>query len=301
VFEIIAVVGPTASGKSQLGIEIAQLLTSSGRRAEIINADAMQLYRGLDIGTAKLAHSARGGVNHHLFDVVAADGEVTVADYQQLARQKASELLAAGITPIFVGGSMFYLAAALDELEFDPHDAKLREVLESELAEIGAEAMHRRLAEVDPAAAAKIPAANARKVLRALEVNQLTGRNFRADLPDPVSWRPTLWLGVSLDRAELRARIADRVGQMWQAGLLTEVGQLPRLSATAAAAIGYAQALAQLDGRLTEAEAIAETVQLTSRYARRQLSWFRRDRRIHWLPNEARLQSAEKIIGENQS
>ena len=301
MFEIIAVVGPTASGKSQLGIELASLLTNQGRPAEVINADAMQLYRGLNIGTAKLAEGERGGIAHHLIDVVSPEAEATVADYQLLARAKADELLAAGITPIFVGGSMFYLAAALDELDFDPHDDQLRATLEAELLELGPTRMHQRLATIDPAAAAKIPAANARKVLRALEVNQLTGRNFRAELPEPVSWRPTLWLGVSLERAELRARIAERVSQMWQAGLLAEVAQLPKLSATARAAIGYAQALAQLDGRLTEAEAIAETVQLTARYARRQLSWFRRDKRIHWLPNEARLQSAAKIIEENRS
>jgi tRNA dimethylallyltransferase len=301
VFEIIAVVGPTASGKSQLGIELASLLAGQGRPAEIINADAMQLYRGLDIGTAKLAENERGGVTHHLIDVVSAEAEATVADYQGSARAKAGELLAAGVTPIFVGGSMFYLAAALDELDFDPHDDLLRAALEAELLVLGSTGMHQRLATLDPAAAAKIPAANARKVLRALEVNQLTGRNFRAELPDPVSWRPTLWLGVSLERAELRARIAERVTQMWQAGLLAEVAQLPKLSATAAAAIGYAQALAQLEGRLTESEAIAETVQLTARYARRQLSWFRRDKRIHWLPNESRLHSAAKIIEENRS
>jgi len=301
VFEIIAVVGPTASGKSQLGIELASLLTNQGRPAEIINADAMQLYRRLDIGTAKLPESERGRVTHHLIDVVLPEAEATVAEYQQLARAKADELLAAGITPIFVGGSMFYLAAALDELDFDPHDDQLRATLEVELLELGQTRMHQRLASLDPAAATKIPAANARKVLRALEVNQLTGRNFRAELPEPVSWKPTLWLGVSLERAELRARIAERVSQMWQAGLLAEVAQLPKLSATAAAAIGYAQALAQLEGRLTENEAIAETVQLTARYARRQLSWFRRDRRIHWLPNDARLQSAAKIIEENRS
>ena len=301
MFEIIAVVGPTASGKSQLGIELASLLINQGHPAEVINADAMQLYRGLDIGTAKLAESERGGITHHLIDVVQPEAEGTVADYQLLARAKADELLAAGITPIFVGGSMFYLAAALDELDFDPHDAELRAALEAELLELGPTRMHQRLATVDAAAAAKIPVANARKVLRALEVNQLTGRNFRAELPEPVSWRPTLWLGVSLERAELRARIAERVTQMWQAGLLAEVAQLPKLSATAAAAIGYAQALAQLESRLAEAEAITETVQLTARYARRQLSWFRRDKRIHWLPNEARLQSALKIIEENRS
>jgi tRNA dimethylallyltransferase len=301
VFEIIAVVGPTASGKSQLGIELASLLINQGHPAEVINADAMQLYRGLDIGTAKLAESERGGITHHLIDVVQPEAEGTVADYQLLARAKADELLAAGITPIFVGGSMFYLAAALDELDFDPHDDELRAALEAELLELGPTRMHQRLATVDAAAAAKIPVANARKVLRALEVNQLTGRNFRAELPEPVSWRPTLWLGVSLERAELRARIAERVTQMWQAGLLAEVAQLPKLSATAAAAIGYAQALAQLESRLAEAEAITETVQLTARYARRQLSWFRRDKRIHWLPNEARLQSALKIIEENRS
>ena len=301
MFEIIAVVGPTASGKSQLGIELASMLTAQGHPAEVINADAMQLYRGLDIGTAKLVEGERGGIAHHLIDVVSPEAEATVADYQQLARAKADDLLAAGITPIFVGGSMFYLAAALDELDFDPHDDELRAQLEAELIELGSTHMHRRLAEQDPAAAAKIPAANARKVLRALEVNQLTGRNFRAELPEPVSWRPTLWLGVSLERAELRARIAERVSQMWQAGLLAEVDQLPKLSATASAAIGYAQALAQLEGRLTEAEAIAETVQLTARYARRQLSWFRRDKRIHWLPNHARLQSAARVIAENRS
>jgi tRNA dimethylallyltransferase len=299
--EIIAVVGPTAAGKSDFAIALTRRLSDSGRPAEIINADAMQLYRGMNIGTAKLAEPDRQSVTHHLLDAVDPSHELTVADYQTLARAKASELLAAGVTPVFVGGSMLYLAAALDELEFDPQDDLLREQLEAELAQRGAEKMHAQLAEIDPTAAAKISPNNSRRVLRALEVNQLTGRNFRADLPTPKSWKPTVWLGITLEREQLKRRIDARAQIMWQRGLLAEVANLPKLSKTAAAAIGYAQALAQLRGELTEPEAIAQTAQLTARYARRQLSWFRRDSRIHWLAGPDHVAQALDLLARSES
>jgi tRNA dimethylallyltransferase len=302
--QIIAVVGPTAAGKSDFAVSLASALTASGRPTEIINADAMQLYRGMNVGTAKLPIDQRGGVTHHLIDEVDPSQELSVADYQRLARDSAEKLVAAGVTPLFVGGSMFYLAAALDELDFDPHDDNLREQLEAELERVGATEMHRRLAAIDPQAADKLAANNSRKVLRALEVNELTGRNFRVDLPPPTSWRPTLWLGLRLDRALLRERIETRAQLMWQQGLLAEVAELPALSKTAAAAIGYAQALSQLGGDITEAEAIAETARLTQRYARRQLSWFQRDSRIHWLesaPQQQLVELALALITESTS
>jgi tRNA dimethylallyltransferase len=294
--EIIAVVGPTAVGKSDFAIALAQRLIDSGRPTEIINADAMQLYRGMDVGTAKLSVHQRGGVTHHLLDVIEPSEELSVADYQSLARASAERLVASGITPLFVGGSMLYLSAALDELDFDPHDAALRDRLEAELAQVGSTEMHRRLAAIDPKAAQKLSPNNSRRVLRALEVNELTGRSFRVDLPTPTSWRPTIWLGLDAERELLRERIRLRVELMWQQGLVAEAAALPALSKTAAAAIGYAQALAQLRGELTEANAMAETVQLTQRYARRQLSWFRRDIRIHWLEIAAQQQSLRSAL-----
>jgi tRNA dimethylallyltransferase len=303
--EIIAVVGPTAVGKSDFAVALARQLIESGRPTEIINADAMQLYSGMNVGTAKLSAEQRGGVKHHLLDVVEPGDELSVADYQILARDTAEKLLTAGTTPVFVGGSMLYLAAALDELDFDPRDEQVRAQLEAELAQVGATQMHARLQAIDPAAATKLSPNNARRVLRALEVNELTGRNFRVDLPAPVSWRPTLWLGLNLDRELLRARIEARSALMWQQGLTDEVALLPPLSKTAAAAIGYAQALAQLGGGLTEAEAIAETARLTQRYARRQLSWFRRDTRLNWLdaaaPREGLMSSALELISQSSS
>lgn len=290
-FRVLAVVGPTASGKSSLGIAIAKSLGN----VEIINADAMQLYRGMNIGTAKLTLDQREGVPHHLIDVVSPDQDLTAVEYAKLAHQKLSEVLQRGNQPVLVGGSMFYVATALDEMDFAPTDEGVRERLESEADEIGALSMHERLGELDPASASRIPAQNVRRVIRALEVIELTGDPYKSSLPEPRYLIPTLQLGIEVDRDILKQRIRDRVLAMWESGLLDEVRGLQQsgltLSRTAAVAIGYAQAASQLAGELSEEEAIEQTITLTNRYARRQMSWFRRDSRIQWLDSSANLEN----------
>ncbi|HEY7854384.1 MAG TPA: tRNA (adenosine(37)-N6)-dimethylallyltransferase MiaA [Aquiluna sp.] len=296
-FSVLAVVGPTASGKSSLALAIAKSLGN----IEIINADAMQLYRGMDIGTAKLSFDEREGVPHHLIDVVSPEQDLTAVEYAKLAHEKISEVIERGNQPVLVGGSMFYVAAALDEMDFAPTDEAVRERLESEAEEIGAMSMHDRLNELDPASANRIPAQNVRRVVRALEVIELTGEPYKSSLPEPRYLRPTLQLGISVDREVLKQRIRDRVLAMWESGLLDEVRGLQRsgltLSRTAAVAIGYAQAASQLAGELSEKEAIEQTITLTNRYARRQMSWFRRDSRIQWLDSSKNLeqQAIEQI------
>jgi tRNA dimethylallyltransferase len=291
------VVGPTASGKSDLGISIAKAIGN----AEIVNADAMQLYQGMDIGTAKLGKEFRQGIAHHLIDIVAPDQELTAVEYSKLAYEAIGQILERGNTPILVGGSMFYVAAALDELDFAPTDEVVRERLEAESEVLGALAMHERLKDLDPQSAKRIPAQNVRRVIRALEVIELTGEKHKSALPEPVYLRPTLQLGIDVDREVLKKRIRERVEKMWALGLLEEVQRLLDLgvtfSRTAAVAIGYAQARSQLLGELSQQEAIEQTVSLTNRYARRQMSWFRRDTRIQWLASAANLehQALEQI------
>lgn len=296
-FSVLAVVGPTASGKSDLGISIAKAIGN----AEIVNADAMQLYQGMDIGTAKLGKEFRQGIAHHLIDIVAPDQELTAVEYSKLAYEAIGQILERGNTPILVGGSMFYVAAALDELDFAPTDEVVRERLEAESEVLGALAMHERLKDLDPQSAKRIPAQNVRRVIRALEVIELTGEKHKSALPEPVYLRPTLQLGIDVDREVLKKRIRERVEKMWALGLLEEVQRLLDLgvtfSRTAAVAIGYAQARSQLLGELSQQEAIEQTVSLTNRYARRQMSWFRRDTRIQWLASAANLehQALEQI------
>ena len=288
---LIALVGPTASGKSALAVGIAHELGDT----EIISADAMQLYRGMDIGTAKITEPETKGIRHHLLGVVDPSQEVTVIQYRELFDAALDEISGASRRALAVGGSTLYLAAALDEMQFAPTDPEVRESLERELEELGALAMHEKLQRLDPVAAAKIPASNPRRVIRALEVMQISGESFSASLPDPKYRRPTLQLGLAIDREVLLGRVADRVRGMWDAGFLDEVKTLydaGSLSRTAAVAIGYAQAKAQLDGELTEAEAIAETIQLTMRYAKKQMTWFRRDKRIIWLDSADSLSAA---------
>ena len=288
---LFALVGPTASGKSALAVDIAHELGDT----EIISADAMQLYRGMDIGTAKITEPETKGIRHHLLGVVDPSQEVTVIQYRELFDAALDEISGASRRALAVGGSTLYLAAALDEMQFAPTDPEVRESLERELEKLGALAMHERLQRLDPVAAAKIPASNPRRVIRALEVMQISGQSFSASLPDPKYRRPTLQLGLAIDREVLLGRVADRVRGMWDAGFLDEVKTLydaGPLSRTAAVAIGYAQAKAQLDGELTEAEAIAETIQLTMRYAKKQMTWFRRDKRIIWLDSADLLPAA---------
>ena len=290
-FSLLVIAGPTASGKSELALKVAESLGN----VEIINADAMQLYRGMDIGTAKLTESERRGVPHHLIDAVEPSEELTAVQYADLAQVKIKEVLGRKNLPILVGGSMFYVSAAIDQMDFAPTDEAVRERLEAKAEEIGALALHQELAAVDPASADRIPAQNARRVVRALEVIELTGEPYKSTLPEPTYLIPTLQLGIDVDREILKKRIRERVLGMWQGGLLDEVRSLQssglKLSRTAAVAIGYAQAASQLAGELSESEAIEETISLTNRYARRQMSWFRRDKRIKWLDSSANLEA----------
>ena len=286
--KLIAVVGPTGAGKSALAIEIAKHIIASGGRAEILNCDSMQFYKGMDVGTAKLTQSEQQGITHHLFDFLEITDESTAAEYQQLARPLILDLQARGVTPILVGGSMLYVAAVLNVFEFPARDEVLRAKLEQDLIDFGPHEMHRRLQALDPIAASRIIPENGRRSVRAIEIVTLTGEPFAAALPDvPEDWQPVLEIGINGDRDDLRARLETRVHKMWQQGLIDEVRSLEsrgiREGKTSSVAIGYAQALRQIDGEITEAEAIADTVRLTQKYARRQMSWFRRDQRIQWL------------------
>ena len=286
--KLIAVVGPTGAGKSALAVEIAKHIIASGGRAEILNCDSMQFYKGMDVGTAKLTQAEQQGIRHHLFDFLEITDESTAAEYQQLARPLILDLQARGVTPILVGGSMLYVAAVLNVFEFPARDEVLRAKLEQDLIDFGPHEMHRRLQALDPIAASRIIPENGRRSVRAIEIVTLTGEPFAAALPDvPEDWQPVLEIGINGDRDDLRARLETRVHKMWQQGLIDEVRSLEsrgiREGKTSSVAIGYAQALRQIDGEIPEAEAIADTVRLTQKYARRQMSWFRRDQRIQWL------------------
>ena len=286
--QLIAVVGATGTGKSELALGIAEYINSVGQKAEIVNADAMQLYKGMDIGTAKLPVVERRGITHHLIDVLEITQESTAAEYQRLVRAKILQLQESGIIPILVGGSMLYVASCLNNFEFPDRDQELRAQLEAELIEHGPLYMHKKLAELDLIAASRIIPENGSRIVRALEIVMITGEPFAASLPDEIeSWQPVLEFGLRMAREQLLPRLEKRVLKMWEEGLVGEVSSLIpagfRDSKTASVAIGYAQALGELDGELTREEAIASTVQLTQRYARRQVSWFKRDDRIQWL------------------
>ncbi|GHC81550.1 tRNA (adenosine(37)-N6)-dimethylallyltransferase MiaA [Streptomyces flavofungini] len=279
---VIAVVGPTAAGKSDLGVHLAQRLGG-----EVVNADSMQLYRGMDIGTAKLTPAERDGVPHHLLDVWDVTEAASVAEYQKLARAEIDRLLAEGRWPILVGGSGLYVRGAIDHMEFPGTDPAVRARLEEELEQHGPGVLHARLAAADPDAARAILPGNGRRIVRALEVIEITGKPFTANLPSHESVYDTVQIGVDVARPELDERIATRVDRMWEAGLVDEVRTLEaqglREGLTASRALGYQQLLGALAGECTEDEARAETVRATKRFARRQDSWFRRDPRVHWL------------------
>lgn len=301
--KLIAVVGPTGAGKSDLGLRLAQQIIAAGGKAEIVNSDSMQFYRGMDIGTAKLSLPERLGINHHLIDWLDITDESTAAEYQAVARPLIENLQAQGIVPILVGGSMLYVAAVLNNFEFPARDAQLREQLEQQLDELGPHEMHRRLKEIDPVAASRIIPENGRRSVRAIEIITLTGQPFAAALPDqPEDWQPVLEIGVNGPREDLVLRLEKRVHKMWNLGLVEEVRSLiplgVRSGKTSSRAIGYSQALAQIDGVMSEAEAIADTVRLTQKYARRQMSWFRRDNRINWLDyqDETTNSQAETLV-----
>ncbi|REH51720.1 tRNA dimethylallyltransferase [Kutzneria buriramensis] len=279
----IAVVGPTAAGKSDLGVELARRCGG-----EVINADAMQLYKGMDIGTAKLSLAERRGVPHHMLDVLDVTETASVAAYQRQTRELMERLIADGVTPVLVGGSGLYVQAVLDELEFPGTDPAVRTRLEAELAEVGSEALHARLAVLDPPAATAILSSNGRRVVRALEVIEVTGRPFSATMPKRGEARyGTVQIGVDRDVAELDARVDLRVRLMFEAGLVDEVRALEavglRDGKTAARALGYQQVLSYLDGSYDLDAAAEETARATRRFVRRQRSWFRRDQRITWF------------------
>jgi tRNA dimethylallyltransferase len=281
---VIAVVGPTGSGKSDLAVSLALELDG-----EVINADAMQFYRGMDIGTAKITVPERRGVPHHLLDTLDVTQEASVSDFQQQARDIISGVHARGKRAILAGGSGLYVRAALDILEFPGTDPELRRQLEAELEETGQEALLARLRAVDPVSAGRV--ADARRIIRALEVHQLTGRPFSSFMPRREYFRPAIQIGLAVDRTVLRERLALRVEAMVQRGLLEEVRRLDaaglRSGKTAPRALGYAQFLKVLDGEFTVQEAVEDTVVATRQFARRQLTWFRADPRITWLDWDA--------------
>ncbi|GGB69642.1 tRNA delta(2)-isopentenylpyrophosphate transferase [Knoellia flava TL1] len=279
---VVAVVGPTASGKSELAVRIAESLGG-----EVVGADAMQLYRGMDIGTAKLSPAERRGIPHHQVDVLDVTDEASVARYQVEARADVDDIRSRGLHPVVAGGSGLYVRAALDHLDIPPTDADVRARLENQAEELGAAAMFSLLAERDPVAAQAIEPRNVRRVVRALEVVEITGRPFSASMPERRSLHPTVTVGLRPPREVLDERIDTRVDRMWEDGLVDEVrGLLPhgiRDGRTASRALGYAQALAEIDEVMTTEEARAETARLTRRYARRQESWFRPDPRTTWF------------------
>ncbi|HWL97403.1 MAG TPA: tRNA (adenosine(37)-N6)-dimethylallyltransferase MiaA [Nocardioidaceae bacterium] len=280
---VVAVVGPTAAGKSDLAVDLAQHLGG-----EVVNGDSMQIYRGMDIGTAKLTESQRRGVPHHLLDILDVTDPATVAQFQRWARAAIDDCRGRGRTPVLVGGSALYIRAVLDRFDFPGTDPDLRARLEDELAERGAQRMHAELAEADPGAAAQILPSNGRRIVRALEVVRLTGRPFAATLPERTYFYDHVCqVGVDVPRPMLDERIALRVEQMWAAGLVEEVRRLEaaglRAGRTASRALGYAQVLRHLGGEIDEDEARARTVSATRRFARRQDAWFRKDQRIGWL------------------
>ena len=277
---LLAVVGATGVGKSEFALDAAEALAAHGIRAEIVNADAMQLYRGMDIATAKLPSSQRRGVPHHLLDVLDVTQEAAVAAYQQQAEELIERLTAEGIWPILVGGSGLYVSAVLFGFDFPERDPRLRRELEEELQQHGPAHMLERLHALDPVGAEEVDPANGRRVVRAIEAVTVTGRPWRASLPSHRPVRPTRVAHLRVDRADLVQRLDARVSGFWRDGLLDEVRSL-RLQGleegvTARQAIGYAQAIGQLDGLLTEDEAQASTRLATRRYARRQVSWFKR-------------------------
>ena len=279
--KVIAIVGPTAVGKTSLSLEIAEKLS-----AEIINADAMQIYKGMDIGTAKLALSERRGITHHQIDVLNPEEEANVSTYQKQTREIINDLLNKKIQPMLVGGSGLYVNSVLEDLEFPGTNLEIRASYEEILEEQGVEVLYEMLERIDKEAAQNILPNNARKIVRALEVNELTGNNFNAKLPEPSPVFSDVRIALDMPRDLLDARIAERVYQMFKDGFVEEVKSLePKLrkGKTALRALGYSQVLSLLNGEITEQEAITLTINATKKFARRQLSWFRRDPLIHWL------------------
>lgn len=296
----IIICGATATGKSDLAVGLAQEIG-----AEIVNADSMQVYVGMDIGTAKLDEKDRGGITHHLLDVLKVNEDSTVAWYQEHARATIDDIHKRGLDAIIVGGTGLYIKAIVDDLNFPDTDPVVRSRLELESIEHGSSLLFERLEKLDPAAALAIDRANTRRIIRALEVIEITGKPFTANLPREESSRypAALHFGLSQDRESLDIRVSNRVDSMWDAGLIAEVeslvGQGLREGVTAQKALGYAQVLQMLDGLLTSDQAREETKRVTRQYIRRQDTWFSRDSRLHWLGHyENRL---EKILARLNS
>ncbi|WP_426986828.1 tRNA (adenosine(37)-N6)-dimethylallyltransferase MiaA [Pseudarthrobacter sp. Y6] len=289
---VIAVVGPTGSGKSDLAVSLALELDG-----EVINADAMQFYRGMDIGTAKITPAERKGVRHHLLDILDVTEEASVSDFQQQARSLICDIHARGKRAILAGGSGLYVRAALDVLEFPGTDHVLRRQLEAELDEVGQDALLARLREVDPVSAGRV--SDSRRIIRALEVHELTGRPFSSFMPQREYFQLAVQIGLAVDRDVLRERLALRVHNMVDKGLLAEVRRLDaaglRGGKTAPRALGYAQFLKVLDGGSTVTEAAEDTIVATRQFARRQLTWFRADPRITWLDWQAPDLAAQAV------
>jgi tRNA dimethylallyltransferase len=280
---VVAVVGATAAGKTGLSLDLAERLDG-----EVVNTDAMQVYRGMDIGTAKLPESQRRGVPHHLLDLLDVTEPLTVAEFQHLAREAVADIRARGRTPVLVGGSALYTRAVLDRFEFPGTDPEVRRALEADLAEVGPAALHRRLVQVDAEAAARILPDNGRRIVRALEVITITERPFTASLPEHVYVDPhTVQIGLDIDRPTLDARIEQRVLEMFDAGFVDEVRRLLdrglAQGRTAATAIGYREVASYLAGELSLDEAVEATARATRRFSRRQDSWFRKDPRVVWV------------------
>jgi tRNA dimethylallyltransferase len=285
----IVLVGPTAAGKSSLAAALVRRYDVEERRAEIVNTDSMLVYRGMDIGTAKPSEAERAEIPHHMIDLLDVTENATVAEFQQLARQAIADCIARNSIPVVVGGSALYVRAIIDDFDFPGTDPAVRARLEHELSTQGAERLHRRLSEADPVAATRILPGNARRVIRALEVIELTGRSFSAVLPEHrYRLSDVVQIGIAIDRPTVDARIAARVEAMWAAGFVDEVRRLEeaglRAGLTASRALGYRQVLRYLDGEISEAQARDLTVIGTRKFARRQESWFRKDARISWLP-----------------
>ena len=296
--EIIVIAGATATGKSELAIAVAAEMN-----AEIINADSMQIYKGMDIGTAKLAVNERGGIEHHLLDILELSQDSTVAWYQNLAREKISEIHSQGKNVVVVGGTGLYIKSILDELNFPDTDPEVRKNLEAEAEKIGGDALFERLAKLDPAAAIAIDRANLRRVIRALEVIEITGKPFTANLPREASSRypNAVQFGLVMERENLIERIDARVEKMWQLGFVDEVSRCidngMLTGRTAQLALGYSQIVALLNGTMSESDAKEDTKRATRQYARRQETWFSRDERIHWIsPVQPRLERVLEVL-----
>ncbi|CAN2236257.1 MiaA tRNA delta(2)-isopentenylpyrophosphate transferase [actinobacterium SCGC AAA044-D11] len=295
--KLIIISGATATGKSDLAVEIAIEIG-----AEIVSADSMQLYKGMNIGTAKLSEAERNGIPHHLLDLVEVKSDVSVSWYQETARAKIDELQSAGKNVVVVGGTGLYIKAILDDLNFPETDPEVREKLTKEAEEIGGDALHQRLAKLDPAASLAIPKENVRRVVRALEVIEITGRPFTAILPreDSTKYPDALQFGLSMERGNLDARIDSRVKKMWDLGFVDEVEELINQGIlegkTAQAAIGYAQIIRMKHGSMSETEAIEDTARATRQYARRQETWFSKDLRITWLSATSNLRERKDLV-----